>query len=37
MAVYTRYGKATFTNTSTSLGQSADYYGKIVVNNLTWL
>jgi hypothetical protein len=35
--VLTRYGKATFTSTATSLANSADYYGKIVVNNLTFL
>ncbi len=33
----TRYGKATFTSTSTSLGNSADYYGKITVSNLSFL
>ena len=37
LAVLTRYGKATFTSTSTSLANSADYYGKVVVNNLTFL
>jgi hypothetical protein len=37
IAVLTRYGKATFTSTATSLANSADYYGKIVVNNLTFL
>ena len=37
IAVLTRYGKATFTSTQTSLANSADYYGKIVVNNLTFL
>ena len=29
MSLMTRYGKATFTDTNVSLGQSADYYGKI--------
>lgn len=33
----TRYGKATFTNTTTTLGNSADYYGKITVSNLSFL
>jgi hypothetical protein len=37
LAVLTRYGKASFTSTSTSLGQSSDYYGRIVVNNLTFV
>jgi hypothetical protein len=32
----TRYGKATFTNTATSLGNSADYYGLVNVMNLTF-
>lgn len=32
----TRYGKATFTSTSTSLGNSADFYGKITVANLVF-
>lgn len=35
--VMTRYGKVTFTQSATSLANSADYYGKIVVNNLTFL
>ena len=33
VSLMTRYGKTTFTNTATSLGNSADYYGKITVNN----
>jgi len=33
----TRYGKATFTNTATSLGNSGNYYGKITVANLTFV
>lgn len=33
----TRYGKATFTNTSTSLGNSADYYGRVDISNLTFV
>lgn len=34
VSLMTRYGKAVFTRTETSLGNSSDYYGKIVVNNL---
>lgn len=34
VSLMTRYGKAVFTRTETSLGNSADYYGKITVNNL---
>ena len=30
----TRYGKCTFTSTTTSLGNSADYYGRVAVSNL---
>lgn len=37
LMVMTRYGKVTFTSNSTSLANSADYYGKVVVNNLTFL
>lgn len=37
LMVMTRYGKVTFTQNTTSLANSADYYGKIVVNNLTFL
>lgn len=37
ISLMTRYGKAVFTNTNTSLGNSADYYGKINVNNLDLL
>jgi len=37
LAVLTRYGKATFTASNTSLANSADYYGKIVVNNLVFV
>jgi hypothetical protein len=33
----TRYGKATFTSSATSLANSADYYGKITVSNLTFV
>lgn len=34
VSLMTRYGKAVFTNTNTSLGNSADYYGKVVVSSL---
>jgi hypothetical protein len=34
VSLMTRYGKAAFTNSTTSLGNSADYYGKITVSNL---
>jgi len=34
MSVMTRYAKAVFTATETSLGNSRDYYGKINVTNL---
>ena len=37
VALMTRYGKATFTSTTTSLGNSADYYGRIAVSNLTFV
>ena len=37
LMVMTRYGKVTFVSNSTSLANSADYFGKIVVNNLTFL
>lgn len=37
VGLMTRYGKATFTNTATSLGQSADYYGRISVANLSFV
>jgi hypothetical protein len=37
ISLMTRYGKATFLNSTTSLGNSADYYGKITVSNLTFL
>jgi len=32
----TRYGKTTFTNTTTSLGNSADYYARILVKNVAF-
>lgn len=34
VSLMTRYGKATFTNDESSLGNSADYYGKINVTGL---
>ena len=34
VSLMTRYGKATFVSTVTSLGNSADYYGKISVANI---
>lgn len=37
VGLMTRYGKATFTNTATSLGNSADYYGRISVANLSFM
>ena len=36
VSLMTRYGKATFTSTSTSLGNSADYYGRISISNLSF-
>lgn len=36
MSLMTRYGKAAFTSTETSLGNSADYYGKITVANVAF-
>lgn len=37
VSLMTRYGKATFTSTATSLGNSADYYGRISVANLSFM
>lgn len=37
ISLMTRYGKAIFTDTSTSLGQSSDYYGRVEVSNLTFV
>lgn len=37
VSLLTRYGKATFQNAATSLGNSADYYGKLTVSNLSLL
>ena len=36
VSLMTRYGKATFTDTATSLGNSADYFGRINVANLSF-
>lgn len=36
VSLSTRYGKATFTNTATSLGNSADYYARIRVQNVAF-
>lgn len=36
MSMMTRYGKTAFTQTETSLGNSADYYGKINVSNFNF-
>ena len=36
ISLMTRYGKTTFTNNTTSLGNSADYYGKINVTALSF-
>lgn len=36
VSLMTRYGKATFTNTSSSLGNSADYYARIRVTNVAF-
>ncbi len=33
VSLMTRYGKTSFVNTATSLGNSADYYGKCIVTN----
>jgi hypothetical protein len=33
VSMMTRYGKTAFTQTQTSLGNSADYYGKVVIND----
>lgn len=37
VSLMTRYGKAKFTNSLSSLGNSADYYGKISVSNLSFV
>jgi hypothetical protein len=36
VSLLTRYAKAVFTDTTTSLGNSADYYGKINLANITF-
>lgn len=36
VSLMTRYGKCTFTDSTKSLGNSADYYGKITVANLAF-
>jgi hypothetical protein len=36
VSLMTRYGKATFTSASTSLGNSADYYARIRVQNVAF-
>lgn len=37
ISLMTRYGKATFESASSSLGNSADYYGRITVANLSFI
>ena len=37
VSLMTRYGKAVFSSDVTSLGNSADYYGKITITNLDLL
>jgi hypothetical protein len=36
VSLMTRYGKATFVNSATSLANSADFYGRITVANLSF-
>jgi len=36
VSLSTRYGKCTFTNAATSLGNSADYYARILVKNVAF-
>lgn len=36
VSLMTRYGKATFTNAGTSLGNSADYYARVRVSNVAF-
>ncbi len=36
MSLMTRYGKAQFTSSATSLGNSADYYGKLVCTGVSF-
>lgn len=37
VSLMTRYGKAVFTDTTTSLGNSADYYGRVNCSNVEFL
>lgn len=37
ISLMTRYGKATFVNNQTSLGNSADYYGKLNIQNIQFV
>lgn len=37
VSLMTRYGKAVMTNSASSLGNSADYYGRIAVTNLEFI
>jgi hypothetical protein len=37
VSLMTRYGKVAFTDATTSLGNSADYYGKINISNLDFV
>lgn len=36
VSLMTRYGKAIFTNSNTSLGNSADYYGKLAITDMSF-
>jgi hypothetical protein len=36
VSLMTRYGKATFTSAATSLGNSADYYARVHVQNIAF-
>jgi hypothetical protein len=36
MSLMTRYAKTSFTNSATSLANSSDYYGKVVINGLSF-
>lgn len=36
MSLFTRYGKAAFTDPTISLGNSADFYGKVNISNLSF-
>lgn len=37
LSLLTRYGKATFTDTATSLGNSADYYARLNCSNISFI